>query len=441
MSTIDPGLEDSVKTASKDLKNATNDLEDEIDKPEREDEDAEEDEEESYRERSHWWFASTACPLLAGTFGPIANGFSICALATTWRVFIPVDGTEEHGEPISDPPWLIAINVISLACALAGNAALLLSMARRVRFSIAQPITILGFLFAGILLIADMAALTASPTYYLTGPNAPGARHALTEAFYYAIFASIIYIVIGGLMCFTAYGALRGQYEKEFRLTNPQRTLMLQTMMFIAYILLGALVFHKVEGWNYTVAVYWANVTLLTIGLGDYSPQTQVGRGLLIPFAIGGILMVGLVVGSIRSLVLDRGKEKLGARITEKRRHHAIHNVDDRRQTIRISRFAKADFSTDPSLSPAQRREEEFKVMRKVQAASERERRNMALATSSAFALVLWLVGAAIFKEAEKNQDWTYFQSVYFTYVCLLTIGYGGKFAPDIDFRSRLAQY
>ncbi|KAK4891032.1 hypothetical protein LTR27_010363 [Elasticomyces elasticus] len=429
MSTIDPGIDAAVKTASRDLHNANNtDIENSPGNPEREEEaEEEQEEEEDYREPSHWWFASTACPLIAGTFGPMANGFSICALANYWRVYIPPEGTEEHGVMIPDPPWLLAINTISLACALMGNATLLLNMARRVKFSIAQPITIVGFLMAGILLIVDMVALTVSPTYWLTGPNAPGPSHALTEAFYYAIFAAGIYITIGSMMCFTVYGAVRGHYERDFRLTNSQRTLMLQTMMFIAYILLGALVFSRIENWNYTVAVYWANVTLLTVGLGDYSPSTDLGRGLLIPFALGGILMVGLVVGSIRSLVLDRGKEKLGARITEKRRHHAIHNVDDRKQTIRISYFAKADFSTDPSLSPAQRREEEFKVMRRVQETAENERRNMALLTSLTFALFLWFVGAAIFMVAEKNQDWTYFDAVYFTYVCLLTIGYGDR--------------
>lgn len=141
---------------------------------------------------------------------------------------------------------------------------------------------------------------------------------------------------------------------------------MLQTMSFMVYLLLGAAVYAEVEGWEYLEAVYWADITLLTVGLGDYSPETNVGRGLLFPFAIGGILIVGLVVGSIRSLVLERGKEKLSARIMEKRRHGAVHNVDSRKQTIRISHFAAVDFSTDPSLSAAQRREEEFNVMRKV---------------------------------------------------------------------------
>lgn len=63
--------------------------------------------------------------------------------------------------------------------------------------------------------------------------------------------------------------------------------------------------------------------------------------------------------------------------------------------------------------------------MRKVQAAAERERRWLALATSAGFALILWFVGAAIFMVCEKTQQWTYFDALYFSYVCLLTIGYG----------------
>lgn len=240
-------------------------------------------------------------------------------------------------------------------------------MARRLRFSVAQPITITGFLLAGLLLCADVAALGGNSHYFITRPEAiPDSRHALTHAFYFAVFAAVIYIIIGLLMCLTVYGANKGHYDKNFRLTPPQRTLMLQTMAFITYLLLLALVYSYIEGWAYVNAVYWADVTLLTIGLGDYSPSTTLGRGLLFPAAIGGILMVGLVVGSIRSLILERGKQKFSARIVEKRRSRAVRNLDARKQTIKISYIAQAEFSVDPRLSSAQRREEEFKVMRKV---------------------------------------------------------------------------
>jgi potassium channel subfamily K, other eukaryote len=35
------------------------------------------------------------------------------------------------------------------------------------------------------------------------------------------------------------------------------------------------------------------------------------------------------------------------------------------------------------------------------------------------------MIGALVFEHAEKNQDWSYFESLYFSYTTLLTIGYG----------------
>jgi potassium channel subfamily K len=426
MSTIDPGVEERIKQSADDVEDNDNGAQKERgDKKDAED----------AKQPSRWWFASTACPLIAGTFGPIASGFNICALVYHWRQYIPPGGnqstSEQAGLTLPDPPFLIGLNVASLVCALVGNASLLLNMAQRLRFAIAQPITIVGFLLAGILLVVDLAVLGGTPHYAITRPEAiPNERHSLTGAFYYGIFAAAIYIIIGGLMFMTVYGAHTGHYPKRFELTGPQRTLMLQTMSFVTYLLLGALVYSHIEGWEYLNAVYWADVTLLTVGLGDYSPSTPLGQGLLFPFAIGGILMIGLVVGSIRTLVLDRGKEKLSLRIVEKKRSKATHNVNERRQTIRISPFAKADFNTDPSLSQAQRRREEFTAMRKVQTASERERRWFGLITSGAFALLLWFAGAAVFQQTEYTQQWSYFESLYFSYTSLLTIGYGSPH-PD----------
>ena len=66
---------------------------------------SEEEEERSFLMPARWWYASTVFPLAAGTFGPMANAFSICALVENWRVSIPKDGTEQHEIDIPDPRW------------------------------------------------------------------------------------------------------------------------------------------------------------------------------------------------------------------------------------------------------------------------------------------------------------------------------------------------
>lgn len=319
------------------------------------------------------------------------------------------------------PCRLIAVNAVSLACALVANFSLLLNMARRLKFNIAQPITIGGFALAAILLIALIAV--ASSSYFRIQP---AEAHALSQAFYYAIIAASLYAIISMLMALTVYGAWKGHYKTEFRLTISQRTLMLQTISFAVYLLLGGLVFSYIENWKFLDGVYWADYTLLTVGLGsDFPPKTHLGRSLLFPFAIGGILMVGLVVGSIRSLVLERGKAKLESRMTEIKREQVLRKMDPNKRTIRIGMFQKIHFSSE-GLSELERREQEFHVMRHIQKSAERNRRYTALGLSVAATCVLWFVGAVVFRASEgAHQGWTYFQALYFSYTSLLTIGYG----------------
>ena len=157
---------------------------------------------------------------------------------------------------------LLAVNSISLIFAVVANIALLFNMARRLSFNVAQPITIIGWYVASFLLIGLLGAAT-------TGLKLPaGQDRALNQAFYYAIMAAALYFIIATLMVITVVGAYREHYPKEFELTTSQRTLMLQTIAYMVYLLGGAGVFCRVEQWAYLDAVYWANFTLLTVGIG-----------------------------------------------------------------------------------------------------------------------------------------------------------------------------
>lgn len=295
-------------------------------------------------------------------------------------------------------------------------------MAKRIPFAIAQSITIIGWYISGLLLIALVAVANSKSSGFQIQPYG---SHVLSQAFYYAIIASILYLLIASLMVVTVVGAYRGHYDKQFPLTTAQRTLMLQTIIFMMYLLLGALVFKHIEDWQYEDALYWANFTLLTIGLGSpFAPISHLGRSLLFPYAIGGILTVGLVIGSIRSLVLSRGEQKLKARFIEKSRERTVNSIDTRKQTIKVSSFRKYKFSED-GMDEAQRREQEFNIMRKIQDEAHLREKYLALAMSSCAVFMLWLLGAAVLAVCERSQGWTYFTALYFTYVSLLTIGYG----------------
>ncbi|KAL8746041.1 MAG: hypothetical protein Q9184_007797 [Pyrenodesmia sp. 2 TL-2023] len=313
---------------------------------------------------------------------------------------------------------LIAINTISLILALVANVALLLNMARRLSFAIAQPITIVGWFISSILLIALVFAASF-------GLELPGEDRALTQAFYYAVIAAGLYFIIAALMCVTVYGAYKGHYPQEFKLTMSQRTLMLQTISFMVYMLLGSLIFYKIEGWQYLDAVYFVNYTLLTVGIGSYAPQTHAGRSFLFPYAIGGIVILGLVVGSIRSLVLERGKKKMGSRMVEKKRVHLIKKMQKKGQHQKLTPICSDEQADELGMTERERRKFEFELMRQIQdQASTRQKWNALFISGSAW-MVLWLVGAVVFWKAEHQQKWSYFGALYFAYTSLLTIGYG----------------
>ena len=93
----DPGLDEPISTVDEQFKNK-------FEKPSDTDLD-EHEEEKDFLVPARWWYASTAFPLLAGTFGPMANAFNLCAIVENWRVAIPPGGVEEHGIDIRDPRW------------------------------------------------------------------------------------------------------------------------------------------------------------------------------------------------------------------------------------------------------------------------------------------------------------------------------------------------
>lgn len=372
---------------------------------------------------SRWWFASAAFPMIAGTLGPVASAFSICSLVKYWRQHIPPGSDVTKAVYVKDPLWLTVVNAVQLALAIIANVFLLLNMTKRVRFSIAQPITIAGWYISAICLIALCA--TASGPLDLQ----PQIEYVWSQAFYYGLFAAIIYFIVASLMVITVWGAQTGHYGKDFELTTSQRTLMLQTILFLVYLLLGAFVFSKIEGWNYLDSIYWADVTLFTVGFGELSPQTSLGRGLLVPYALIGVISLGLVIGSIRSLILDRGKHRLDARMLERQRQLLIRRVLRKGHggvLEPIDDGASDALPSNARWTEFERRRKEFQLMRKVQRQASKRERWTAMTVSFITWLLLWLIGAKIFQECEyPYQGWSYFDGFYFSFTALTTIGYG----------------
>ena len=203
---------------------------------------------------------------------------------------------------------------------------------------------------------------------------------------------------------------------------------MLQTISFSLYLTVGAVVFSEIEGWEFVDGLYWADYTLLTIGLGTDFPLTKtLARMLLIPYAAIGITLIGLVVTSVRALVLERVKTKVVRRRLGKERERWKENIQERRRLAawREMSLQSNESSQPPSINRSifrvkslyrfpQELEKhtaqvvgegrqppwhraEFELMRFLEARSKNVEKYTSLGVSFLVILIVWFFGSVIF--------------------------------------------
>ena len=72
--------------------------------------------------------------------------------------------------------------------------------------------------------------------------------------------------------------------------------------MAVAYILISALVIYNVEPESFETffdAIYWATISLTTVGYGDIYPVTTIGRIVTMISSVFGIAIIALPSGVI----------------------------------------------------------------------------------------------------------------------------------------------
>ena len=93
------------------------------------------------------------------------------------------------------------------------------------------------------------------------------------------------------------------------------------------------------EGWNYTDSFYFTGITVATIGYGDITPVTDVGKIFTVFFGFAGIGIALFVITSITEFYLEKQQRTLGGKLEKsfvqriKNHRKAVTNV--RRGIIR----------------------------------------------------------------------------------------------------------
>ncbi|KAI9706965.1 MAG: Potassium channel [Bogoriella megaspora] len=293
-------------------------------------------------------------------------------------------------------------------------------------------------------------------------------------------------------------GYFLGHYKQEFALTDDQRNLILQTYLFFIWLAGGGAVFSALETrygtvpWSFVDGLYFCDVTILTVGFGDLTPTDNIGRGIVFPYSVGGIIMLGLVISSISNFTGELGQDNIvkghvqrarirtiGRTVTSsseleertraqvripappsperrrssiysrfKERNRTLHYADENGGALAADRISKPTNPVrqgtfkktfkrintprirKPKLILMREERDRFNAMREIQRSTAQFKRWASLSMSALAFGVLWCVGAVVFWKVERgHQEMDYFQALYFCYVSLLTIGYG-DFAP-----------
>ena len=112
-----------------------------------------------------------------------------------------------------------------------------------------------------------------------------------------------ILLMARSLRVLRAFKALR--YSKSVRLLlnvfrNSKDPLITVGTLAVAYVVISALVIFNVEPQSFDTffdAIYWAAVTLTTVGYGDIYPVTAVGRTIAVVSSVFGVAIVALPAG------------------------------------------------------------------------------------------------------------------------------------------------
>lgn len=360
-----------------------------------------------------WYFISSFFPLITACLGPVANMISVIGLIQHWRIDIAT-GVEKN-----DDGYLLALNIILLVLGILGNASLLMNFSGRVRYLVTQSMSISCWLVASLLLVIDVAVTKVKffngPVMVadtITGVITP-TYYRPSEGYWYAVLTAGLYFICTLILSTNFLGYKLKKYPPTFNLGPKQRSLMIFTICLAVWLLAGAILFaHMIPNVTYGSSLYFCTVSILTIGLGDITPISWGSKVLVLAFSLIGVLIMGLIITMIRQVVLAAGGPTIFWHQIERDRLRLLEEL--------MAKYKSGDENFTMSPTKA------FREMRKIRRNAKIRQSHISLILTVVNFMIFWLLGATVFYFTE---EWSYFNAVYFCFLCLITIGYG-DFAP-----------
>jgi voltage-gated potassium channel len=95
------------------------------------------------------------------------------------------------------------------------------------------------------------------------------------------------------------------------------------TALVVLMLALGTLFYHTVEGWGWLDSLYFCAITLSTVGYGDFSPHTDVGKAFTIIYIFLGIGLLVTFFTQLAAALLEARRD-----LRERRRARGQRDAD-----------------------------------------------------------------------------------------------------------------
>lgn len=114
---------------------------------------------------------------------------------------------------------------------------------------------------------------------------------------------------------------------KRFFKTNGFMYLVIVTVILV---LLGAEIYSVAENINYFDSIWWAIATTTTVGYGDISPHTEVGRFVAVILMLLGIGLIGSVTSTVTAFFVEEKNDSQNDKLEQE--------LSDIKQELRLLR-------------------------------------------------------------------------------------------------------
>jgi hypothetical protein len=90
-------------------------------------------------------------------------------------------------------------------------------------------------------------------------------------------------------------------------------------LVLLGLLATGTIFYSLVEGWSPLDALYFSVISLATVGYGDFTPQTALGRLFTIFFVLAGVGVLVAFVSEVARHAIQRADERVEARQARRR--------------------------------------------------------------------------------------------------------------------------